>query len=397
MTDAFQALEPHLAQGIAAIRSFQNEIERRTDEIETAKQVPADLVENLRDHRLFAMAIPKSLGGDQCDVAEILQAIEEASYADSAVGWLAMIYLTTATTASSLSPEWAEKIYGAKNRVPITAGATAPTGKGKVVDGGVEVTGRWQWGSGTHHADWICGGTMVQDGDDMLRFPTGEPMVHVMYFEKSQVKLHDNWDPSGLRGTGSVDFEVENAFVPEGRWTVLGASKRTIDAPLYRFPFFGLFAAAVASVPLGIARRAVDDFAELARKKIPAWQKKTINESSLTQLELGKAEALVEGAHRYLAHTVEEVWAKMVAGEKPSLEDRRQLRMAATHATLMCAEAVDKLYNAGGGTSVQGYCSMQRHFRDIHTATQHRMVGIGALQLAGNIKLTDKAPGATQL
>ena len=397
MTEAVQALEPQIAQGVAVIRALQGDIEDRIGETEAAKCVPGDLVEKLRDHRVFSMAIPKSLGGEECDVADILQAIEEASYADSAVGWLAMIYLTTATTASALPPDWAEKIYGSKNRVPITAGATAPTGRGKVVDGGIEVTGRWQWGSGTHHADWICGGTMVQDGDDIKRFPSGEPMVHVMYFEKSQVKLHDNWDPSGLRGTGSVDFEVEKAFVPEGRWTILGGSKRIIDGPLYRFPFFGLFAAAVASVPLGIARRAVDDFAKLARKKIPAWQKKTINESSLTQLELGKAEAMVEGAHRYLAHAVEEVWEKMVAGAKPTIEDRRQLRMAATHATLMCAEAVDKLYNAGGGTSVQGYCSMQRHFRDIHTATQHRMVGIGSLQLAGSIKLTNKAPGATQL
>lgn len=397
MSEAVQTIAPAASPAIAAIRELRSEIERRTDEIEAAKCVPADLVAALNDRRVFGMAIPKSLGGEECDVPEILQAIEEASYADSSVGWLAMIYLTTATTAAALSPDWAKKVYDAHRRVPIAAGATAPTGKGKIVDGGVEVTGRWQWGSGTHHADWICGGTMVQDGDDIRRFPNGEPMVHVMYFEKSQVKLHDNWDPSGLRGTGSVDFEVENAFVPEGRWTVLGGSKRVIDSPLYRFPFFGLFAAAVASVPLGIARRAVDDFSELARKKIPAWQKKTINESSVTQLELGRAEAMVEGAHRYLGHTVAEVWDKMVAGEKASIEDRRQLRMAASHATIMCTEAVDKLYNAGGGTSVHGHCSMQRHFRDIHTATQHRMVGIGSLQLAGNIRLTDKAPGVTQL
>lgn len=397
MTEAVREFEPKLSRGLAAARALRAEIESRTDEIEAAKCVPADLVDRLNQSGLFSMAIPKFLGGDEADLLEILQTIEDTSYADSAVGWLAMIYLTTATTSAALSPDWAQKIYTVKDRTPISAGATAPTGKGTIVDGGVEVTGRWQWGSGSHHADWICGGTLVQDGDDVRRFPNGEPMVHVMYFDKSQVHLHDNWDPSGLRGTGSVDFEVDKVFVPEGRWTVLGGSKRIIDGPLYRFPFFGLFAAAVASVPLGIARRAVEDFSELARKKIPAWQKKTINESSITQLELGRAEAMVEGAHRYLHHAVGEVWDKVVAGDKVTLEDRRQLRMAATQSTLQCADAVDKLYNAGGGTSIQGHCSMQRHFRDIHTATQHRMVGIGALQLAGALKLTDKTPGATQL
>ncbi len=212
-----------------------------------------------------------------------------------------------------------------------------------------------------------------------------------MFFERSQVTLHDNWNPSGLRGTGSVDFEVTDQLVPEGRWTMLGTSRRQIDSPLFRFPFFGYFAAAVAAIPLGIGRRAVDDFEAIARGKVPTAKKSTLSTSSITQLDFGRAESLVEAAHTYLYGKVDEVWQKVASDGKVALEDKRQLRLAAAQATIMCADAVDLLYKAAGGTALQGDCPLQKHFRDIHAATQHRMVSPELLRLSAAARLTDDA------
>lgn len=382
---------------IALARSAQEKIESYSAEIETQSRVPDALIRELNLQGLFAMTIPQMYGGGERDALDTLTVIEQLSYADSAVGWSGMIYSTTGMLGAMLPDDWAEVVYrvqrsGEQVHSPITAGAAAPSGRATVVEGGVEVTGRWAWGSGTHHCDWICGGTLVVEGDDIRRFDDGSPMVHVMFFEKDEVKLHDNWNTSGLRGTGSVDFEVTEQFVPEGRWTVLGGSHRRVDSLLYRFPFFGFFATAVASVPLGIARRAVDDFAELSQGKIPALKTSTINESSYTQLEFGRAESLVEGARHYLHSIVEEVWQRLDQGDSLSLDDKRKLRLAATQSTLMCAEAVDILYNAAGGSSLHAHCSMQRHFRDIHAATQHRMVSPEMLMLAGAARLSSKPP-----
>ncbi len=377
---------------LSAALSLRDTISARTDEIEAGKMVPADLIQLLNEQGLFGLTIPAALGGAERTPAEVLALIEELSYADSAVAWCAMIYLTTAMSAAQLSETHAASIY---RPGVITAGATAPTGRARRVEGGLEVTGRWAWGSGTHHADWIVGGVMVEDSDDILRFPGGAPAVHIVYFDKSQVILHDNWDPSGMRGTGSVDFEVNNAFVPEGRWIVQGSGELTIDTPLYRFPFFGFFAACVAAIPLGIARRALDDFAELARGK--ATGRKSLAESSLTQMEYGQADAQSEAARHYLFSTVSRVWEDVAAGKAASQEQMRQLRLAATQSTMLAAAAVDKLYNAGGGTSLQGHCSLQRHFRDVHVATQHRMVSTGLLQLGGAMALVEDHPGSPQL
>ncbi|MBT4492758.1 MAG: hypothetical protein HOC70_05885 [Gammaproteobacteria bacterium] len=380
-------------------RQLRPDIEAISEKAEADCRVPPDIIDKLNGAGLLAMTIAEKYGGLELDALDSLKAIEELSYADSGVGWCCMIYSTTAHLGSFLPEAWGNQVYGVENtngrfRSPISAGAAAPTGKGRAVEGGVIVSGRWAWGSGTHHCDWICGGTVVEEDGELRRLPNGEPAVHVMFFEKDQVNLQDNWNPSGLRGTGSVDFEVEQQFVPDGRWTVLGMSRRQIDVPLFRFPFFGYFASAVAMVPLGIARRAVDDFDAIAKGKVPAAKTSTINESSITQLEFGQAESLVEGAHSYLYSKVAELWEKVASGDKVTLEDKRQLRLAVSQATIMCARAVDKLYNAAGGTALQGHCSLQRHFRDIHAATQHRMVSPEVLRLAAAARLTENESGA---
>ncbi len=382
---------------VIAARNMFGEISSVSEQVERDLKVPAELIQKMNEAGLFNVTVPKVYGGLERSPNDFLSLIEEVSYADSAAGWCTMIYATTALTAASLTPEWGKKIYGDFSPAAITGGATAPTGKAKRVDGGIEVTGRWAWGSGSHHCDWICGGTLFEEDGDILRFENGEPMVHVVYFEKDQVTLLDNWDPSGLRGTGSVDFEVKNAFVPEGRWVLLGAGERHIHEPLFRVPFFGIFASAVASVPVGIARRALDEFTEIARKKIPAWKKSTLNESSIVQLDMGRAEALIESGRRHLHHVMSEIWEKAQKSEKFTTEDRRQMRLAASQATANCVAAVDLLYNAGGGTSIQGTCGLQRHFRDIHAATQHRLVSNQPLQLAGALRLNETAPGMAHL
>jgi alkylation response protein AidB-like acyl-CoA dehydrogenase len=384
--------QPSEPPSVTVARDLHDAIASRSDEIERARVVPRDLVDALNRAGLFDLTIPRAYGGRESSPLDALRTIEQVSYSDSAVGWCTMIYLTTAVNAAFLEPAWAERIYRCQpDRAPLTAGSTTPVGRARAVDGGMEVSGEWPWGSGTHHCDWIAGTALAPAGAG------AGPVPLVFYFARDEVEILDDWDASGLCGTGSGNFRVAPTVVPEGRWVALGGARRHEDGPLYRFPFFGLFASAVASVPLGLARRALDDFTELARAKVPTWKTRTLDQSSLVQLEMGRAEALISGARHQLFAVVEELFEKLVRGDDASMDDRRRVRLAACQATLACAEAVDRLYDAGGGTSVYRSCSLQRHWRDVHTATQHRMVSPQALQLAGAVRLLGSAPGDAML
>ena len=167
---------------------------------------------------------------------------------------------------------------------------------------------------------------------------------------------------SGLRGRNGVDLMDDVSAVPDGRWTVLGVSKRQIDRPLFRFPFWLLRISGSHGATWNRKAR-IDEFHDLATKKTPAGRSSTASQSSITQLHFGEAESMVEAAHTYLLGKVAQVWQKVETGERVTLEDKQQLRLAASQATQLSAKAVDLLYNAAGGTALQEFCLIQKLFR----------------------------------
>jgi len=47
--------------------------------------------------------------------------------------------------------------------------------------------------------------------------------------------------------------------------------------------------------------------------------------------------------------------------------------------------AIDAMFTAGGGSSIYQQSTLQRHFRDIHTATQHVMVAPSTMKVIGRV------------
>jgi alkylation response protein AidB-like acyl-CoA dehydrogenase len=280
-----------------------------------------------------------------------------------------MIAATTSLTAAFLPPAFAQEIFGDPHAV--TGGFALPAGRGTPVEGGIVVNGRWQWGSGTAHCTWIGGGVLVEGA--------GAPFV---FFEREQVEVLDTWRVAGLKGTGSNDYVVRDAFVPEGRWVHVLRAEPVVDGPLYRMPFMGLLALGVCSVALGLARRAQHELVELAGGKVPSSSAKTLAERQVVQAEVARAEAGWRSARALVREVVAEATEAGVTDET-----RRRLRLAATNATWRSAEAVDRMYHAGGGSSIHEAHPLQRVFRDVHVATQHAMVAERTYEPLGRMAL----------
>lgn len=383
--------ERYATPEMTAARALYPEIGERVLEIEAARRLPADLARKLTGTGLFHMGIPAVYGGGGRSLAEMLRAIEDISSVDGSVGWCAMIYCTMGLVAGLMPAEQAREVYG-KDRMAISCGATAPSGRGEWVSGGMKVSGRWAWGSGAHNCEWIGGGTFVmQDGKPPL-LATGEPKVHVVFFERKQVTLIDNWDPSGLIGSGSGDFEVKDVFVPQDRWIVLGDLHPAVDGALYRLPFFGALAMAHAAMSMGVAKCAIESFTGLARSKVPAWQKDPLAKSAIVQTALGRAEAQLNAIRANIYEIAEEVTDVVARGDAASLEHRRRMRLAAVYAVETAAAIVDVMYNLGGGSSVHRSSPLQRCLRDIHVGTQHGMISTLHYKTAATLKLFGERP-----
>jgi alkylation response protein AidB-like acyl-CoA dehydrogenase len=272
-----------------------------------------------------------------------------------------MIASTTSSMAAFLPPDVARKIYGPTDS--ITGGVAAPNGVGEPaeVDGhpGWSIRGRWPWGSGTQHSQWILAGVRC---DGVWRF---------CFVPRRDVEFHDTWYTGGMRGSGSLDYSVDGVFVPDDHSLVVGKMRRQVDTPLARFPNFTLLATGVAAVGLGVARRALDEIVDIAQGKRPQFSAKTLAKSSYTQVEVAKAESAWRAARAFLLDELAAAWEVAGRGDTVSVERRVGIRLAAAHAASVCTAVVDTAYTLAGGTAVYDTSVLGRLLRDVHVVTQH--------------------------
>lgn len=364
-------------------KQLAEQINTRSADIEQARRLPADIAQSIAEAGLFRMLIPASLGGLQCHPGTVIEAIEAISRANASAGWCTMIAATTGVSAAYLQPAIAAAIFSPP--ALITGGVFAPMGKAIVDGDGYRLSGHWNWASGSANCDWLLGGAMVMENDQLKRNADGSPLALQFLFPAEQATLQDTWHVTGLVGTGSGDMLVDNLYVPATHSLSLAADKPVASGPLYAFPVFGLLAMGIAAVSLGNARAAIDDLKELARGKKSQGSSKTLADRATSQSQLAQAEATLGSARAFLFDAVHKAYAAAENNGSIALDIRANVRLAATYAVRQCADVTRSMYDLGGGSAVFLSSPLQRRMRDAHVATQHMMVAPQSYELVGRV------------
>ena len=365
---------------VGAVNFLVDLIRAECRDTDSTRSVPMSLIRALQSAGVFRLMAPVEIGGNEIHPVTFLNVVEAASYADGSVGWCVMIGGCYATFGGMLGLEGARDIYG--NPQTVSAGAFRPGGMAVAVEGGFRVTGRWPLASGSSHANWYIAGCTVQKNGEPVIDRSGAPLMREVFFPASVVEIIDTWDSTGLRGTASHDYAVSDVFVPSSH-TMWFQEKPAIDRTLYRMPPVAMFATFIAAVPLGIARHAVDEFITLARAKTPPLSPTVLAGKPVAQDRLGRAHALVAGARRFLTETLNDLYVRVEGGHAPTMADRADLWLAATHAGRSALEAIDVLYTAAGASSVYSSCPLDRCLRDARAAVQHICTQESNFELAG--------------
>jgi indole-3-acetate monooxygenase len=347
-------------------------------EIDSARRLPDELVQMLRDSGLLRAGAPTEVGGLELPPQVGLRAAEELARGDASTGWCVGIGITSTLLVAYLPPSSRDQLFG--DGRGLAAGVWAPRGKGRSVDGGVVVSGRWAFCSGICHADVMFAGCMVDEGS----------VPSVVALPTEDLRLLDNWHTLGLRGTGSHDTAADEVFVPADR-VVSIFDGPVVDRPLYRFPPFGFFALSVAAPALGNARAAIDDLVELAGGKKGLGSTRTLAERAPTQAAVATAESALSAARALYYQAIDDAWQASQTAEPVSVELRNRLRLAATHAMRTSADVVRTMYEFAGGSAIYDDSPLQRRFRDAFTATAHFQVNEASRELPGRILLGQRA------
>ena len=368
---SFEELER--ARGLAPrIRAAQAEIEAR-------RELPPELARELAEQGMFRLLLPGSFGGCALGLPEFIRVVETIGEADGSTGWCVSQGAVFANVAPILSPETAAEIWGANPDAVVATGV--PFGsQAHEVAGGHRLTGRWRFSSGCMHAGWLAAMAPVASA-------SGEPAApRTFLLLRSQAKIEDGWNVRGMRGTGSHEYTLDGLEVP------LARSIRQVEFSRFGDDSTGLscqllFACGFGAVGLGLARRAIDSFVEVAQGKTPVFANKKLLEDELVQTSLAQAEAAWGSTRAFLLDVAEDCAHANRTTGPPPLELRARLRLAATHAMRRSADVVDQIYSLAGTDSIFDDHPIQRCFQDVHALTQQVQGRVSHYRSVGRVLL----------
>jgi indole-3-acetate monooxygenase len=357
-----------------AVRQHRARFEDGVRRAEEERTLPADIVELMRDLRLFWLKTPAELGGSELDPLLFCDVLEEIAYYDASAAWSAMVGNgTTGTVAGWLPDAGLREVFpDAGGNLPICAGQFNARGTARPVDGGYRVTGRWSFCSGIQHAGWVVGGCVIE----------GDGSQIIVVVPKTEATLHDTWHVAGLQGTGSGDFSLQDRFVPAERAINLATpALRGGDLFKTRPPLF--VSNELSPVAVGIARRAVDDMYELAGATARRVGGAALSERAAFQKDIGRAECQLRSVQLLYRDAVRQTWSG--ADSPPALV--AALRAQHNLVVEVCMELVGRIFRYGGGRVLALDHPMQRHVRNLTAAMQHVYISDENYELAGKARL----------
>lgn len=346
---------------VARVHDLAPAVAEHRAKFDSDGRLPDHLVEQLAELGLFRLLLPRSLGGHGLSALEFMDVVEAAAALDGTIGWLVGNGGGMARAGGYLPEESARQIFG--DPLAFVVSSTGAVGRAVRVPGGYSVTGRWPFGSGSPHGTWFTALCEVEEGEQA----TGELIF--VYAPRRDVLLDDNWMVSGLCATGSVHFDLVDVFVPD-RLAHAFQPEPTQPGTLYRLPTGSIFSWTVATVPLGIAAGAIDDFVTKAHSAKRRGDDVPLAERELIQSQLGQIQARTAASRAYLRHTMSALLEATDAGA--DLEAARvEFKLACTFASQSVLWAINLVTEMAGSISIMRSSPLERRERDARAAAKH--------------------------
>ena len=365
-----------------AVEEVRPVLEAAAPEGEETATLPKASADALYESGLFRLKLPHVLGGAEADLVTQLDVLEAVSEIEPSAGWCLMIGAASlGGVGAFLEDDAIEEIF-AGGTPPRTAGVFAPFGEAVPTDGGYLVSGRWSFASGIRHSQWISAGARV-----MAEEP-GYPVQVRVTVPTADVKIHDNWQVMGLRGTGSCDFSVKDLFVPTSFAYDVSLTEPLRGGPLYRLGRPAFVTNEHSAFALGVARRALDAITEVGQSKTRGYNSiNPLAQRPVFQRMLSESDLKLRAARALNVEILERAWQVVCEGQTPPPGLQAEMRSCATYSTDVALDIVTQAFRFAGGGALYESSMLQRCLRDINAGAQHQMVSDTAYENHGQFLL----------
>lgn len=369
-------------QVVEAVSAAADRIREQAPRNEAAGKLTGEATAALRECGVIRMLQPREHGGMEAHPREFAEAVLAIAALDGSTGWVAGIVGVHPWEMALADPALQQAIWGPDQDTWI-ASPYAPMGVARPVDGGYVFSGRWQFSSGTDHCDWIFLGGRVAEPDGTL--PEAPEHLHLVLPRADYEIVEDSWDVVGLRGTGSKDIVVADAFVPAQRVIpfrklVDGTAAREagLANPTYHVPFSCAFPLGITAAVVGIAEGALEHHLAYQRGRTQITGTR-IKDDPYALTAIGEAAAEISASRTALLDNASRMYDLVAAGHEVTFERRAIGRREQVQAAWRAVRAVDEIVARSGGNAMRSDNPMQRFWRDAHMGLAHAIHAPGAV------------------
>ena len=347
-------------------------LRERAARCEELRRLPDETLRDFHDAELFRIHQPKRAGGAELEFAAVVTFGALLARACASTSWVWVNYAAHHMMLGMFPREAQDEIWNASRDALIASSFVFPAAKAKKVEGGYVISGRWPFSSGVVPSEWnMLAGLAFLDEN-------APPEQRVFLLHKSQYQVIDNWYAGGLRGTGSMDVEAKEQFVPEHRTLAVADTKggatpgsAVNPGPLFQMPVFALFPYMLSGVPLGIAEGLLDEYTQMSGPKAGRMTGARIAEIQSTQIRLGEATAYARASRLVQLENCREAERLIAAGEVPDIRTKTRYRLEGAYAVDWAVRAVDVMFALAGASGLYESGATPRAFRDAHAVKQH--------------------------
>lgn len=362
-------------------------LRERAEQADREGKVPDETVREMQEAGLFRALQPKKWGGYEVDPRTFFEIQMTLAEGCMSTAWIYGVMGVHPWQLARYPVEAQQDVWG-EDISTLISSTYMPVAKVTPVEGGYRISGRWGFSSGSEHCQWcLLGGILPVEGDQAAEHGT-------FLVPRSDYRIEKNWDVLGLRGTGSHDIVVEDAFVPAHRVqrtnnsSLAATPGREVNTnPIYALPFAQVFTRAVSSSCLGALQGAINEFRANAAKHLGKHGAKTA-EDPVAQSAVAEAIMTVDAFKLVLERNFAHMLALAEQGEIPDTETRLLYRYQSAQVTNVCAERVSDLLRSMAASGLYSTNPVARTFRDLHQARGH---------ISNNVAAYGRSYGAVQL
>jgi 3-hydroxy-9,10-secoandrosta-1,3,5(10)-triene-9,17-dione monooxygenase len=358
---------------IARARALVPQLRERASKTEELRRLPPETERDLHDAGLFRIVQPRRVGGAELDYIALIDCADTLAQADASVAWNFANLASHHWMLAMFDPRAQHAVWDKDVNALIASSFIFPAGRARKVNSGHVLSGHWPFSSGVESCEWNMLASVVSSDDEADGIE-----YRIFLLNKSDYKINDIWNAMGLRGTGSNDVRVEDAFVEESMSVAVsdltgGPTPGSIANPnaLYALPVFSLFPYVLSGVALGNAQACLDDYVEIARHRASTYNRAKLGDMQSTQIKIAEASAKIDAARLIMRSNCVDAMVDARRGHIPDVAAKTRLRRDGAFSVNLCTEAVSLLFAASGARSLFTSGALQRQFRDAHAVNSH--------------------------